>query len=74
MPVDYDYSFASRELRDRTSLVPPLPRLTPKSEPHGDEEKYEVLVVGVCLGQNISQRKLTVCLRQDHLDSCSPYY
>lgn len=71
MPVDYDCAFASRALRDRPSFVPPLPRLTPKFEPQGDEEKYEVLVVGVRFGQNISGRQLTDRLRQDHRDSCS---
>lgn len=48
MSIDFEHTFASHGLRDRPFFVPPLPRLTPKSEPYGNEDvRYEVAVVGV---------------------------
>lgn len=46
MPVFTEYSTASRDLRVLPSFAPPVPRLTPKFEPKGPEEKYEVVIAG----------------------------
>lgn len=75
MPVDFERTFESRKLRERASLVPPLPRLTPEFEPEGDEERYEVLVVGVRCDLDDSQAEgisLTDGRRRDPQGSCSP--
>ncbi|KAJ5825360.1 hypothetical protein N7474_002498 [Penicillium riverlandense] len=45
MPVFTEYSAASRELRVLPSFAPPLPRLTPRIAA-GNEEKFEVVIVG----------------------------
>jgi hypothetical protein len=47
MPVFTEYSTLSRDLRNLPSFAPPLPRLSPKFEPTGTEEKYEVVIAGV---------------------------
>lgn len=49
MPVFTEYSTKSRDLRVLPSFATPLPRLTPKFEPQGPEEKYEVVIAGVSL-------------------------
>ncbi|KAE9370736.1 putative phenol monooxygenase [Stipitochalara longipes BDJ] len=46
MPVFVDYSTSSRDLRVLPSFATPLPRITPKFEANGSEEKYEVVVAG----------------------------
>ncbi|KAI9050619.1 hypothetical protein LZ554_005778 [Drepanopeziza brunnea f. sp. 'monogermtubi'] len=46
MPVFTESSTSSRDLRVLPSFASPLPRLTPKFEPSGNEEKYEVLIAG----------------------------
>lgn len=49
MPVFTENASSSRDLRVLPSFAPPLPRLTPTFEPQNDpEDKYEVLVIGVC--------------------------
>jgi hypothetical protein len=45
MPVFTEFSAASRELRVLPSFAPPLPRLTPRIAT-GNEEKFEVVIVG----------------------------
>ncbi|CAL5868961.1 uncharacterized protein PFLUO_LOCUS3189 [Penicillium psychrofluorescens] len=45
MPVFTEYSAASRELRVLPSFAPPLPRLTSRIAA-GNEEKFEVVIVG----------------------------
>jgi hypothetical protein len=45
MPVFTEYSAASRELRVLPSFAPPLPRLTLRIAA-GNEEKFEVVIVG----------------------------
>ena len=47
MPVFTEYSTSSRDLRVLPSFATPLPRLSPKFEPVGSEEKYEVVIAGV---------------------------
>jgi phenol 2-monooxygenase len=47
MPVFVDFSNSSRDLRVLPSFATPLPRLTPKFEAEGSEEKYEVVIAGV---------------------------
>lgn len=49
MPVFTEYSTSSRDLRVLPSFAPPVPRLTPKFEPKGTEEKYEVVISGVTI-------------------------
>jgi phenol 2-monooxygenase len=49
MPVFTDFSHSSRDLRVLPSFATPLPRLSPKFEPAGPEEKYEVVIAGVNL-------------------------
>lgn len=46
MPVFTEYAAASRELRVLPSFAPPLPRLSPKPQPDGKTERYEVVIVG----------------------------
>ncbi|KAJ5368077.1 uncharacterized protein N7496_007837 [Penicillium cataractarum] len=46
MPVFTEYAAASRELRVLPSFAPPLPRLTPKPQSDGKNERYEVVIVG----------------------------
>ncbi|PMD54150.1 phenol monooxygenase [Hyaloscypha bicolor E] len=46
MPVFTEYSQSSRDLRVLPSFATPLPRLSPKFEPAGPEEKYEVVIAG----------------------------
>lgn len=49
MPVFTEHSSSSRNLRVLPSFAPPLPRLSPLFEPQNDiDEKYEVVIVGVC--------------------------
>jgi phenol 2-monooxygenase len=48
MPVFTEFSTSSRDLRVLPSFAPPVPRLSPTFEPKGPEEKYEVVIVGVC--------------------------
>jgi phenol 2-monooxygenase len=47
MPVFTEFSSSSRDLRVLPSFAPPVPRLSPKFEPAGGEEKYEVVIAGV---------------------------
>jgi len=53
MPVFTEHSTSSRDLRVARSFAPPLPRLTPKFEPSGAEEKYEVVIAGVSRVQKL---------------------
>jgi phenol 2-monooxygenase len=46
MPVFTEYSTSSRDLRVLPSFAPPVPRLTPASEPTGSVERYEVVIAG----------------------------
>jgi hypothetical protein len=49
MPVFTEHSSSSRNLRVLPSFASPLPRLSPPFEPqNGVDEKYEVVIVGVC--------------------------
>jgi len=47
MPVFTEHGTSSRDLRVLPSFAAPLPRLTPKFEAEGSEEKYEVVIAGV---------------------------
>jgi phenol 2-monooxygenase len=53
MPVFTEYSTSSRDLRVLPSFAPPLPRLTPTFESDDTEEKYEVVIVGVTLPEQV---------------------
>lgn len=57
MPVFREESTAARELRAHQSLELPLPRLfEPPSILHDGVERYEVVVVGVSVPADLSQK------------------
>jgi phenol 2-monooxygenase (NADPH) len=58
MPVFTEYSQSSRDLRVLPSFATPLPRLSPKFEPAGPEEKYEVVIAGVNLPSSLLRQVL----------------
>ena len=58
MPVFTEYSQSSRDLRVLPSFATPLPRLSPKFEPVGPEEKYEVVIAGVNLPSSLFRQVL----------------
>jgi hypothetical protein len=47
MRVFTEYSTSSRDLRVLPSFAAPVPRLTPRFDPKGPEERYEVVIAGV---------------------------
>jgi phenol 2-monooxygenase len=60
MPVFVDFSNSSRDLRVLPSFATPLPRLTPKFEAEGTEEKYEVVIAGVNIPSILIKHLLTL--------------
>lgn len=87
MPVFQETAHSSRDLRVRRSRARPLPRLSmqpeiSQSNGHDGDEKYEVVVIGVCFefsripqeAEHIYQTRITNYInRLAQQDFSSPY-